>query len=107
MTTHQETLAALIDALEWIDAVPSDVPLPSMPGFDRDSVNELVERARQEIKQGVEVTFYLPGIYQTSCEEGEKYLCPQEVEEAIMTAGSNVGQQCRASWTEILGGKCR
>ncbi|MEX9909097.1 hypothetical protein AB7321_20465 [Providencia rettgeri] len=36
------------------------------------------------------MTFYLPGTYQTSCEEGEKYLCPQEVEEAIMTAGSNV-----------------
>jgi len=29
-------------ALEWIDAVPGDTPLPTMPGFDRGYVNELL-----------------------------------------------------------------
>lgn len=35
---------ALRWALEWIDAVPQDVTLPAMPGFDRDYVNELLSR---------------------------------------------------------------
>ena len=30
-------------ALEWIDAVPKDIQLPTMPGFDRDWVNGLIE----------------------------------------------------------------
>lgn len=34
---------ALTWALEWIDAVPEDVQLPAMPGFDRDYVNALLE----------------------------------------------------------------
>jgi hypothetical protein len=34
---------ALRWALEWIDAVPDDVMLPGMPGFDRDYVNGLLE----------------------------------------------------------------
>ncbi len=34
---------ALRWALEWIDAVPDDVQLPVMPGFDRDYVNSLLE----------------------------------------------------------------
>lgn len=29
-------------ALEWIDAVPKDTPLPAMPGFDRDYVDWLL-----------------------------------------------------------------
>jgi hypothetical protein len=37
---------ALTWALAWIDAVPKDTPLPTMPGFDRDYVNDLLERAR-------------------------------------------------------------
>jgi hypothetical protein len=37
---------ALTWALEWIDAVPEDTPLPAMPGFDRDYVNELLARVR-------------------------------------------------------------
>lgn len=45
-----ELLDALETALEWIDAVPSDIALPVMPGFDRDEVNELISRARGEIK---------------------------------------------------------
>lgn len=35
-------LSALTDALEWIDAVPSETALPAMPGFDRDEVNSLI-----------------------------------------------------------------
>lgn len=34
--------SALLDALEWIDAVPQDTVLPTMPGFDRDDVNNLL-----------------------------------------------------------------
>lgn len=33
---------ALRRALEYIDAIPSDTPLPTMPGFDRDYVNGLL-----------------------------------------------------------------
>lgn len=43
---NTQLLAALSDALEWIDAVPSDMPLPAMPGFDRDAVNELIAAAK-------------------------------------------------------------
>lgn len=43
---NAQLLAALSDALEWIDAVPSDTPLPAMPGFDRDAVNELIAAAK-------------------------------------------------------------
>lgn len=43
---NAQLLAALSDALEWIDAVPSDMPLPAMPGFDRDAVNELIAAAK-------------------------------------------------------------
>lgn len=38
--------SALDAALEWIDAVPSDTPLPTMPGFDRDDVNNLLKEAK-------------------------------------------------------------
>lgn len=43
-------LSALTDALEWIDAVPSEIALPAMPGFDRDEVNNLIS----SIKGGAE-----------------------------------------------------
>lgn len=43
-------LSALTDALEWIDAVPSETALPAMPGFDRDEVNNLIS----SIKGGAE-----------------------------------------------------
>lgn len=42
-----EILSALKDALAWIDAVPSDMPLPAMPGFDRDEVNNLISRCHE------------------------------------------------------------
>ncbi len=45
-----ELLEALNMALEWIDAVPSDVVLPTMPGFDRDYVNNVILKALGETK---------------------------------------------------------
>jgi len=41
-TQIAELRDALIAALEWIDAVPSDTELPAMPGFDRDYVDSLI-----------------------------------------------------------------
>lgn len=43
-----ELLEALVWALEWIDAVPSETQLPTMPGFDRDYVNEVINKALGE-----------------------------------------------------------
>lgn len=43
---RDELLEALNDALAWIDAVPSGTELPTMPGFDRDEVNNLIARAK-------------------------------------------------------------
>ncbi|HBT4785541.1 TPA: hypothetical protein MB364_000843 [Klebsiella variicola subsp. variicola] len=48
MKTKLELLKALEAALDWIDSVPSDTPLPAMPGFDRDDVNNLIARAKKE-----------------------------------------------------------
>lgn len=45
-----ELLEALQMALEWIDAVPSDTLLPTMPGFDRDEVNSIITKATGETK---------------------------------------------------------
>lgn len=45
-----ELLEALRWALEWIDAVPSDTALPTMPGFDRDEVNNIINKALGEAK---------------------------------------------------------
>lgn len=43
-----ELLEALQDALEWIDSVPQDTALPTMPGFDRDAVDTLIKEALGE-----------------------------------------------------------
>lgn len=40
-----DLLSALRATLKWIDAVPSSVLLPALPGFDRDWVDEVVEKA--------------------------------------------------------------
>lgn len=45
-----DLLEALQMALEWIDAVPSDTLLPAMPGFDRDEVNSIINKATGETK---------------------------------------------------------
>lgn len=42
----EEMMGALGMALEWIDAVPSKTPLPSMPGFDRDMIDDLISKAK-------------------------------------------------------------
>lgn len=38
----------------WIDAVPSDVPLPAMPGFDRDWADSVIEEAGLEVIATIE-----------------------------------------------------
>lgn len=38
----KELQSALRLALDWIDAVPKDIPLPTMPGFDRDWAESLL-----------------------------------------------------------------
>lgn len=45
---EKELLYWLQAALEWIDAVPSDTPLPAMPGFDRDVVDSLIDEVRRK-----------------------------------------------------------
>lgn len=42
---------ALNAALEWIDAVPKDTPLPTMPGVDRDWINSSLDNY-SELKEG-------------------------------------------------------
>lgn len=37
---------ALSMALQWIDALPPDIQLPAMPGFDRDYVNDLLAKEK-------------------------------------------------------------
>lgn len=39
---------ALKTALAWIDSVPSTMPLPAMPGFDRDAVDRLLTHDQYE-----------------------------------------------------------
>lgn len=49
-----EDVSNLIESLEatlqWIDAVPDDTPLPVMPGFDRDWVNNILTKAKERGK---------------------------------------------------------
>jgi hypothetical protein len=33
---------------EWIDAVPSDTVLPTMPGFDRDWADSVIDKAMKQ-----------------------------------------------------------
>lgn len=40
-----EILEALQAAMAWIDAVPQDVQLPAMPGFERDWVDGIINKA--------------------------------------------------------------
>jgi len=40
-----ELLEALQAALAWIDTVPQDAQLPTMPGFDRDWVDGIINKA--------------------------------------------------------------
>ncbi|HEJ7052556.1 TPA: hypothetical protein SMF43_001501 [Serratia marcescens] len=40
-----QLLEALQAAMEWIDAVPQDIQLPTMPGFNRDWVDGIIAKA--------------------------------------------------------------
>ncbi len=46
--TAPELYEALEAALEWIDAVPSSVQLPTMPGIDRDWIDSVLSKANGE-----------------------------------------------------------
>lgn len=50
MAIAPDLYEALMDALDWIDAIPNDMVslLPAMPGFDRDAVDRLCAKARGE-----------------------------------------------------------
>lgn len=50
LNTHADLLKSLKAALEWIDAVPSSVVLPTMPGFDRDSVDVIIAEAEGKVR---------------------------------------------------------
>ncbi|MFK4131940.1 hypothetical protein ACI2KR_06550 [Pseudomonas luteola] len=39
---------ALRKALDWIDGVPQDLALPTMPGFDRDWLESMMDGQLQE-----------------------------------------------------------
>lgn len=45
--TDEALIEALEDALAWIDAVPADTALPTMPGFDRDRVDAMIDAHRR------------------------------------------------------------
>ena len=47
-TREERLLTALEAALEWIDAVPADIVLPAMPGFDRDDVDGLIAEVKAQ-----------------------------------------------------------
>jgi hypothetical protein len=41
---YSELKEVALAMIEWIDAVPDDVQLPAMPGFDRDWAEEILDR---------------------------------------------------------------
>ncbi|WGK63440.1 hypothetical protein QAO71_16850 (plasmid) [Halopseudomonas sp. SMJS2] len=52
---------ALRKTLDWIDGVPSEAPLPAMPGFDRDWIESLLDGkldgwASLTVEQALEMT---------------------------------------------------
>lgn len=44
---QKSLLDALLAALEYIDALPKDLVLPAMPGFDRDWVDNILEQVKR------------------------------------------------------------
>lgn len=46
----KELQTALGAALEFIDAIPPDVALPAMPGFDRDWAESLLKTTTKPVK---------------------------------------------------------
>lgn len=47
----KELLEVAEYALEYIDAIPSEIELPAMPGFDRDWSDGVIDEAKKEIKK--------------------------------------------------------
>ena len=48
MSKDIDGLLELVGALrEWVDAVPDDVELPTMPGHDRDWADEIIGNAKK------------------------------------------------------------
>lgn len=43
-----DLLEALQAAMDYIDAIPKDIALPAMPGFDRDWVDGVISKALGE-----------------------------------------------------------
>lgn len=51
-TTQLARLLEVADAMQaWIDAVPDDVTMPTMPGFDRDWADDVRAVARDTLKE--------------------------------------------------------
>jgi len=46
----RELLEVTKAAFEWIDNVPDETVLPTMPGFDRDWANEVIGEAEKILK---------------------------------------------------------
>lgn len=44
-TAAPELLELVKAAFQWIDAVPKNTPLPSMPGLDRDWANSIIAKS--------------------------------------------------------------
>jgi hypothetical protein len=48
MSSREQKLREALEwALQYIDAIPADVVLPAMPGFDRDYVDGLVQESKE------------------------------------------------------------
>lgn len=45
---NEEIIKALQAAMDYIDAIPKDIVLPAMPGFDRDWVDDVISKALGE-----------------------------------------------------------
>jgi hypothetical protein len=44
----KDLLSVTLAMREWIDAVPSDTVLPTMPGFDRDWADSVIDKAMKQ-----------------------------------------------------------
>lgn len=71
---------------EWIDAVPDDIPLPTMPGVDRDWVDEVLARTEAGYEAGKQGEAHNgKGCLGPGC-----IYCDEEEEEMRLTNGMEV-----------------
>lgn len=49
--SYDELLEVTLAMRDYIDALPKDLVLPAMPGFDMDWADDVVERCENEFKQ--------------------------------------------------------